>query len=217
MALLVNEIFKGVQGESWFAGLPCVFVRLTGCNLRCNYCDTQYAYKGGQEFSVEELVERAIGYPTFGGTQLVDITGGEPLLQDDTPELAEALLHKAKTVLVDTNGSFDIDILPKGIVRIVDVKCPDSGQSEKMLWENMDRLVKTDEVKFVLQSRRDYEWAKSVLEDYELLQRCMVLFSPAFGILQPRTLAEWMLEDNLTVRLNLQLHKYIWSPDRRGV
>jgi len=217
MALLVNEIFKSVQGESWFAGLPCVFVRLTGCNLRCNYCDTQYAYEDGQEFSVEELVERAIGYPAFGGTQLVAITGGEPLLQDDTPELAEALLQRAKTVLVDTNGSFDIDILPKGIVRIVDVKCPDSGQSEKMLWENMDRLVKTDEVKFVLQSRRDYEWAKSVLEDYELLQRCMVLFSPAFGILQPRTLAEWMLEDNLTVRLNLQLHKYIWSPDRRGV
>ena len=213
MALVVNEIFKSIQGESWFAGLPCVFVRLTGCNLRCNYCDTTYAYEGGEELSVEELLERVEGYTC----PMVDITGGEPLLQDETPELAEALLQKARTVLVETNGSLDIDILPKGIVRIVDVKCPDSGQSEKMFWENMDRLMKTDEVKFVLQSRHDYEWAKSVVDDYELLQRCMVLFSPAFGILPPSTLAEWILADGLTVRLNLQLHKYIWSPDKRGV
>lgn len=213
MTLLVNEIFKSIQGESWFAGLPCVFVRLTGCNLRCSYCDTKYAYEGGEEFAVEQLVQRVAGH----NCPMVEITGGEPLLQDETPELAEALLQNDRTVLVDTNGSFDIDILPKGIVRIVDVKCPDSGQSEKMLWENMDRLVKTDEVKFVLQSKRDYEWAKSVMEDYELLRRCMVLFSPAFGILQPSTLAEWVLADNLTVRLNLQLHKYIWSPDKRGV
>ncbi len=217
MALLVNEIFKSIQGESWFAGLPCVFVRLTGCNLRCKYCDTTYAYDGGEELPVEELVERLAAYPAFGGTQLVEITGGEPLLQGETPELAEALLQKAKTVLVDTNGTLDIGILPKGIVRIVDVKCPDSGQSERMFWENMDRLLRTDEVKFVLQSRRDYEWAKSIVEDYELLRRCMVLFSPAFGTLQPRTLAEWILADNLTVRLNLQLHKYIWSPDKTGV
>jgi len=213
MALVVNEIFKSIQGESWFAGLPCVFVRLTGCNLRCNYCDTTYAYEGGEELSVEELLQRVEAYTC----PMVDITGGEPLLQDETPELAEALLQKARTVLVETNGSLDIDILPKGIVRIVDVKCPDSGQSEKMFWENMDRLMKTDEVKFVLQSRHDYEWAKSVVDDYELLQRCMVLFSPAFGILPPSTLAEWILADGLTVRLNLQLHKYIWSPDKRGV
>lgn len=217
MAVLVNEIFKSIQGESWFAGLPCVFVRLTGCNLRCKYCDTTYAYDGGEELPVEELVERVAGYPAFGETQLVEITGGEPLLQGETPELAEALLQRARTVLVDTNGTLDIDVLPKGIVRIVDVKCPDSGQSDKMLWENMDRLVKADEVKFVLLSRRDYEWAKSVVEDYELLRRCMVLFSPAFGTLQPSTLAEWILDDNLMVRLNLQLHKYIWSPDKTGV
>jgi 7-carboxy-7-deazaguanine synthase len=217
MSLLVNEIFKSIQGESWFAGIPCVFVRLTGCNLRCKYCDTTYAYEGGEELSVEELAQRVAGYPAFGGTQLVEITGGEPLLQGETPELAEALLRKARTILVDTNGTFDIDVLPKGVVRIVDVKCPDSGQSERMFWENMDRLVRTDEVKFVLQSRRDYEWAKSVVEDHELLRRCMVLFSPAFGALQPSKLAEWILADNLTVRLNLQLHKYIWSPDKRGV
>jgi len=213
MALLVNEIFKSIQGESWFAGMPCVFLRLTGCNLRCNYCDTKYAYEEGEEFSVEELVERAARY----NCRMVDITGGEPLLQEETPNLAAALLEKARTILVETNGSFDIDALPKGIVRIVDVKCPDSGQSEKMLWENMDRLLKTDEVKFVVQSRRDYEWAKSVLKEHQLLRRCMVLFSPAFAILHPRELAEWILADNLAVRLNLQLHKYIWSPDKRGV
>jgi 7-carboxy-7-deazaguanine synthase len=217
MALLVTEIFKSIQGESWFAGLPCVFVRLTGCNLRCTYCDTKYAYDGGEKLDVEEVVERVAAYPAFGGTQLVEVTGGEPLLQDETPELAEALLQKAKTVLVETNGSLDIGMLPEGIVRIVDVKCPDSGESAKMLWENMDQLVRTDEVKFVLQSRRDYEWAMSIVEDYELLRQCMVLFSPAFGILQPKRLAEWVLADNLPVRLNLQLHKYIWSPDKRGV
>ncbi len=213
MALVVNEIFKSIQGESWFAGLPCVFVRLTGCNLRCKYCDTKYAYEEGEEFSVEEVVDRVAEY----NCPMADITGGEPLLQDETPELAKALLQNARTVLVETNGSLDIDVLPKGLVRIVDVKCPDSGESEEMLWENMDQLVKTDEVKFVLQSRPDYEWAKSVVQDHELLRRCMVLFSPAFGVLQPRTLAEWILADNLTVRLNLQLHKYIWSPDKRGV
>jgi 7-carboxy-7-deazaguanine synthase len=213
MALLVNEIFKSIQGESWFAGLPCVFVRLTGCNLRCTYCDTQYAYEEGKEYSVEHVVQQVAEHDC----PMVEITGGEPLLQDDTAELAESLLEKTTTVLVDTNGSFDIDILPEGIVRIVDLKCPDSGQSDKMLWENMDRLVKTDEVKFVLQSRRDYEWAKSIVEKYELLRRCMVLFSPAFGLLQPSALAEWILADNLTVRLNLQLHKYIWSPHKKGV
>lgn len=213
MSLKVNEIFKSIQGESWFAGLPCVFVRLTGCNLRCNYCDTKYAYEEGKELSVEEVEEIVGSY----GCPMVDITGGEPLLQDETPELAENLLQKTRAVLVETNGSLDINVLPKGIVRIVDVKCPDSGQSRKMFYENMDGLVKTDEVKFVVQSRQDYEWAKSVVEEYELLRRCMVLFSPAFGILEPRVLAEWMLEDNLPVRLNLQLHKYIWSPDKRGV
>jgi len=213
MSLKVNEIFKSIQGESWFAGLPCVFVRLTGCNLRCTYCDTKYAYEEGEELSVEEVVDKVGSY----GCPMVDITGGEPLLQDETPELASSLLEKAKTVLVETNGTFDIDIMPKGVVRIVDVKCPDSAQSEKMMWENLDRLVKTDEVKFVVQSRRDYDWAKSIVVEYELLRRCMVLFSPAFGILEPRSLAEWMLEDNLTVRLNFQLHKYIWGPDKRGV
>ncbi len=213
MALKINEIFRSIQGESWFAGLPCVFVRLTGCNLRCNYCDTRYAYEEGKELSVEEIEEIVGSY----GCPMVDITGGEPLLQDETPELAKNLLQTSGAVLVETNGSLDINVLPKGIVRIVDVKCPDSGQSSKMFYENMDRLVKTDEVKFVVQSRRDYVWAKSLVEEYELLRRCMVLFSPAFGMLEPRSLAEWMLEDNLSVRLNLQLQKYIWSPDKRGV
>ena len=213
MSLKVNEIFKSIQGESWFAGLPCVFIRLTGCNLRCTYCDTAYAYEEGNELPVEEILERVASY----NCPMVEITGGEPLLQEETPKLAAALLQKARAVLVETNGTLDIDVLPKGIVRIVDVKCPDSGESGKMLWENMGRLVKTDEVKFVLQSRRDYEWAKAIVADYQLLRRCMVLFSPAFGVLEPRVLAGWILEDNLSVRLNLQLHKYIWRPEERGV
>jgi 7-carboxy-7-deazaguanine synthase len=213
MPLKVNEIFKSIQGESWFAGLPCVFVRLTGCNLRCTYCDTTYAYEEGEGLSVEEVLERVASY----NCPMVEITGGEPLLQEETPKLAAALLQKARAVLVETNGTLDIDVLPKGIVRIVDVKCPDSGESGKMLWENMGRLVKTDEVKFVLQSRRDYEWAKAIVADYQLLRRCMVLFSPAFSVLEPRVLAGWILEDNLSVRLNLQLHKYIWRPEERGV
>jgi len=213
MSLKVNEIFKSIQGESWFAGLPCVFIRLTGCNIRCTYCDTAYAYEEGNELPVEEILERVASY----NCPMVEITGGEPLLQEETPKLAAALLQKARAILVETNGTLDIDVLPKGIVRIVDVKCPDSGESGKMLWENMDRLVKTDEVKFVLQSRRDYEWAKAIVADYQLLRRCMVLFSPAFGVLEPRVLAGWILEDNLSVRLNLQLHKYIWRPEERGV
>jgi len=213
MSLKVNEIFKSIQGESWFAGLPCVFIRLTGCNLRCTYCDTAYAYEEGNELPVEEILERVASY----NCPMVEITGGEPLLQEETPKLAAALLQKARAVLVETNGTLDIDVLPKGIVRIMDVKCPDSGESGKMLWGNMDRLVKTDEVKFVLQSRRDYEWAKAIVADYQLLRRCMVLFSPAFGVLEPRVLAGWILEDNLSVRLNLQLHKYIWRPEERGV
>ncbi len=213
MGLKVNEIFKSIQGESWFAGMPCVFVRLTGCNLRCTYCDTKYAYEEGKELSVGQVMELVGSYQC----PMVEITGGEPLLQEDTPALAEALLQKAQTVLVETNGTLNIDILPKRVVRIVDVKCPDSGGSEKMMWENMNRLVKADEVKFVLQSRGDYDWAKSVIGEYGLLRRCMVLFSPAFGILEPRSVAEWVLEDNLMVRLNLQLHKHIWGPGRRGV
>lgn len=213
MPLNVNEIFKSIQGESWFAGLPCVFIRLTGCNLRCTYCDTTYAYEEGEELSVEEVLERVASF----NCPLVEITGGEPLLQEETPKLVAALLRKARAVLVETNGTLDIDVLPKGIVRIVDVKCPDSGESGKVLWENIGRLVKTDEVKFVLQSRRDYEWAKAIVDDYQLLRRCMVLFSPAFGVLEPRVLAGWILEDNLAVRLNLQLHKYIWRPEERGV
>jgi len=213
MSLVVNEIFKSIQGESWFAGLACVFVRLTGCNLRCTYCDTKYAYEEGEKLSLEEVLERVAAYYS----PMVEITGGEPLLQNEATDLADILLKNNKTVLVETNGTLDIDVLPKGAIRIVDVKCPDSGQSDKMLWENMDALVKTDEVKFVLQSRRDYDWAKSVVEEYELLRRCMVLFSPAFRVLNLRTLAEWILDDDLTVRLNPQLHKYIWPPNKRGV
>lgn len=213
MSLKVNEIFRSIQGESWFAGLPCVFVRLTGCNLRCSYCDTTYAYEEGEVLSVDDVLDRV----AVENCPLVEITGGEPLLQDATPELATALLQRARAVLVETNGTLDIDLLPKGVVRIVDVKCPDSGESGKMLWENMGRLVKTDEVKFVLQSRADYDWAKSIVDDNELLRRCMVLFSPAFGILEGRVLAEWILDDNLPVRLNLQLHKYLWGTQERGV
>ncbi len=212
--LKVNEIFKSIQGESTFAGLPCSFVRLAGCNLRCSFCDTTYAYDEGTEMSVEEV----IGAVENLGCNLVEITGGEPLLQKDVCTLADRLLRKKYQVLVETNGSLDIDLLPYGTIRIMDIKCPDSGMSDKMDWDNIRRLKPTDEVKFVISSRMDYEWAKEVIERYGLtggrtdIPVCPVLISPTFGSLEPKEIAEWLLEDNSKARLQLQIHKYIWSP-----
>ncbi|MCX7804565.1 MAG: radical SAM protein [Planctomycetota bacterium] len=211
--LKVNEIFGSIQGESSFAGLPCVFVRLTGCNLRCRYCDTKYAYDEGRDMEIGEIL-RAVG--KMGG-RLVEITGGEPLLQPATPDLAACLLEAGYKVLAETNGSLPIEALPKGVVRIVDVKCPGSGESRKVRWKNLKLLGPEDEVKFVIGSREDYEWARGVVRQFRLEDRSWPLFSPVHGKLPPSNLAEWILADGLRVRLQLQLHKYIWGADRQGV
>ncbi len=208
----VNEIFKSIQGESSYAGLPCSFIRTTGCNLRCSYCDTKYAFEVGEELSVEMILERIKDYKC----DLVEITGGEPLLQKDIYSLTERLLEGGYRVLVETNGSIDIGRLDWRVVKILDLKCPDSGESHRMRWENLGKLKPHDEVKFVLSSRKDYDWAKGIIRKYHLEDRC-ILLSPVFSLLEPEKLASWILQDNLSARLQLQLHKYIWGPMRRGV
>lgn len=211
--LKVNEIFYSLQGESTFAGLPCLFIRLTGCNLRCRYCDTRYAYEEGSEFIMDQLLNQVSNYRC----QMVEITGGEPLLQDEVPDLAKSLINCGKTVLVETNGTLDIGRLPNSVIRIMDLKCPSSNESEKTDWDNIARLKSQDNVKFVIGDRADFDWAITIVEQWSLLHRCHVLFSPVFGVLAPEKLAEWLLETGLPIRFNLQLHKYIWHPNRRGV
>ncbi|MGR3309602.1 MAG: radical SAM protein [Candidatus Brocadiales bacterium] len=210
--LKVNEIFKSIQGESTFAGLLCTFVRLTCCNLRCSFCDTTYAYEEGTEMSLEEVVSEVDNL----GCNLVEITGGEPLLQKDVCALAKHLLEKKYTVLVETNGTININILPRKVIRIVDIKCPDSGMSHKMHWENIYKLRPKDEVKFVICSRMDYDWAKEVIARYSLTDKVVVLISPVFGHLSPKDVTEWLIEDNSKARLQLQIHKCI-SPSSADI
>jgi 7-carboxy-7-deazaguanine synthase len=212
--LTVNEIFYSIQGESTEAGRPCVFVRLTACDLRCSWCDTPYAFHEGGKRSVDEVVEAVERY----GCPLVEITGGEPLLQEDVYELMERLLTRGRTVLLETGGHRPIARVPPAVRKIVDVKCPASGEAAKNDWSNLDRLASGDEVKFVVQDRADYEFARAVIERHRLAGRVRaVLMSPVHGVLDPKTLSEWMLADRLPARLQLQLHKFIWPPDARGV
>ena len=212
--LTVNEIFHSIQGESTHTGRPCVFVRLMACDLRCSWCDTPYAFHEGSRMTVEDVVSRVDAY----GCGVVEITGGEPLLQKDVYPLMRRLLDAGKTVMLETGGHLSVDEVPDGVVRVIDVKCPGSGESEKVHWANLDRLRPGDEVKFVITDRADYEFAREVVSRYALAGRCAaVLFSPVHGVLPPRILAEWILADRLAVRLQLQAHKYVWGADVRGV
>jgi len=212
--LTINEIFHSIQGESTHAGRPCVFVRLTACDLRCSWCDTPYAFHEGRKVEVDEAVRRVKAY----GCPTVEITGGEPLLQPDVYPLMERLLAEGFRVMLETGGHRSIEQVPDGVIRVVDVKCPGSGEAEKNHWPNLDLLRPGDEVKFVLADRRDYDFAKEVVARHGLADRCAaVLFSPVHGVLDPKLLAEWILADRLPVRLQLQAHKYIWGPDVRGV
>ena len=209
----ITEIFHSIQGESSFAGQPCVFVRLTGCPLRCTWCDTEYAFYGGAERSLDAILDQVRGY----GCPLVEVTGGEPLAQPDAFALIARLCDEAYTVLVETSGAIDITPLDRRARVILDVKCPGSGMMDRMHWPNVAALTKKDEAKFVIKDRGDYEWACGIVKQYELTARSHVLFSPVFGTLAPQQLAEWILADRLSVRFQLQLHKLIWEPDRRGV
>jgi 7-carboxy-7-deazaguanine synthase len=212
--VLVTEIFKSIQGESTFAGLPCVFIRLTGCNLRCHWCDTAYAFQGGQTMSAEEILARVRQL----GCSLVEITGGEPLLQAEVPALAEQLLAEGQRVLVETSGERFVGELPRAVVKIVDVKCPGSGESGKFRLENLEALERKDQLKFAILDENDYRYAREFLARHNVRGRVdEVIFAPVFGQLPPRTLAEWILRDGLEVRLGLQLHKFIWEPVARGV
>jgi 7-carboxy-7-deazaguanine synthase len=212
--LTINEIFHSIQGESTYAGRPCVFVRLTACDLRCTWCDTAYAFHEGRKMSLDEIVDAVDAY----GCPLVEITGGEPLLQDDVYPLMDRLLADGRTVMLETGGHRPITRVPPAVVKIVDVKCPGSGESDRNDWANLGRLAPHDEVKFVIQDRTDYEFARDVVARHQLTSRvAAVLFSPVHGVLDAKTLSEWVLGDHLPVRVQLQLHKFIWSPTTRGV
>jgi 7-carboxy-7-deazaguanine synthase len=212
--LTVNEIYRSIQGESTWAGLPCVFVRLTFCDLRCTYCDTTYAFYAGAKMPVSEIVERVLAFDC----PLVEITGGEPLLQGNVLPLMKELCDRGKTVLLETSGAHDISEIDPRVHRIMDLKTPGSGESERNRYANIAALSERDEVKFVIGSREDYLWARQKIAEFDLTDRCgTVLFSPIFGRIDPREIVEWLLEDNLKVRFQLQLHKFIWSPEMKGV
>jgi len=211
--LMVSEIFASIQGETSYAGYPFAFVRLTGCNLRCRYCDTAYAYEGGEALSVQEIVSRVTAF----GLTRVCVTGGEPLLQAEAVPLVAALLERGQRVLVETNGTMPLSGLDPRAVRIMDVKCPHSGEHDRTLWENFRHLTGRDEVKYVIASEDDYRYATEVARRHRRDVRWETLFSPAAGLLSPETLAGWMVRDGLDARLQIQLHKVLWGPDRRGV
>ena len=212
--LTINEIFHSIQGESTHAGRPCVFVRLTACDLRCSWCDTPYAFTEGRKMSLDDVIATVDGYRC----PLVEITGGEPLLQRDVYPLMHRLLDEGRTVMIETGGHISIEEVPAPVIKIVDVKCPGSGESHRNHWANLEQLAPHDEVKFVIKDRTDYEFAREVVNRHQLIGRvAAVLFSPVHGVLDAKALAAWILEDGLEVRLQVQVHKYIWGADVRGV
>lgn len=211
--LKINEIFKSIQGESSHTGLPCVFVRLTGCNLRCTWCDTEYAFYEGKGMTVEDVVDAV----EQCGISLVEITGGEPLMQKEVIPLMQTLLEKNYTVMLETGGALPIDEVPEQVIKIMDLKCLGSGEVSKNNYENLRHLTLRDEVKFVILDREDYDWSKRILSEYSIPQKAQVLFSPVYGKLDLKDLVQWVLEDNLPVRIQTQLHKVIWSKDAIGV
>ncbi len=213
MALKVNEIFYSIQGESTQAGRPCVFVRLTYCNLRCTYCDTEYAFYRGSERSIDEILEEVAAYRC----RLVEVTGGEPLIQRETTQLLERLLADGYEVLLETSGAWPIEHVPDGVRIIMDFKTPGSGMVANNRWQNLQHLDSDDEIKFVVCDRADYDWARGVIGEHDLTARHCVLLSPSHDELDPRLLSEWVLADGLPVRVQLQIHKFIWSPSARGV
>ena len=209
----ICEIFTSIQGESSYAGVPCIFIRVTGCNLRCTYCDTSYAYSEGRELTEQEILSEVSRI----GLNVVEITGGEPLLQHDVPRLVRRLIDDGHTVLIETNGSQDIKGIDTRAIIILDMKTPDSGMSGEMRISNLAYLKPVDELKFVIASRDDYEWSRNFIREHSVIGKCTILFSPVFGELDPQDLSRWVIEDRLEVRLNVQLQKYIYGPDRRGV
>ena len=210
--LKINEIFYSIQGESSFNGMPCIFIRLTYCNLRCNYCDTEYAFYEGKDMSIEDIIHEIQQYDC----KLVEVTGGEPLMQKECINLMRTLLNKNYQVMLETGGSLPLNEVPKKVIKIVDFKCPSSNMSKKNDWSIIKDLNSKDEVKFVIADKDDYQWTKKKINQYNLSEQT-ILFSPVHDILDPKILSDWILKDNLKVRLQMQLHKYIWSPETKGV
>jgi 7-carboxy-7-deazaguanine synthase len=208
----INEIFYSIQGESSYAGFPCVFIRLTYCNLRCTYCDTEYAFYEGKDLTIDEIINEVDKF----NCNLVEITGGEPLIQKNVHGLIQELFNHNYEVLIETGGHLDIAELDKRVKIILDIKCPSSGESEKVLWSNLHNLNSGTEVKFVIGDKADFDWALSKIEQYNINQN-KILFSPVFGELENKELAKWILDSNLAVRMQLQMHKYIWHPEKKGV
>ena len=211
-SLQITEIFHSLQGESTHAGKPCVFVRLTGCSLRCGYCDTKYAYFGGRNMTVDEVLTSVVTYPT----RLVEITGGEPLEQEAAIPLMERLIGEGYTVMIETGGHVALDPVPDEVIKIVDVKCPGSGEGGTFRMENLEQVQRRDEFKFVISSRDDYEWSLRFYLQYLASRPQTVLFSPVHDVMEAVKLARWILADGIDVRLQLQVHKHIWGPDSPG-
>ena len=211
--LKVNEIYFSIQGESTKAGLPCVFIRLTYCNLRCTYCDTEHAFYDGKDLSIEEILTEVKKY----NSNIVEVTGGEPLVQIESLDLMRTLCDEGFEVLLETSGSLPIKDVDSRVKIIMDLKCPSSNMMKKNLYENLNFIKPLDEIKFVIGTKEDYEWTKEIIEKYKLNNKCEVLFSVVFGSLEPLTLVNWILEDKLKVRFQLQMHKFIWSPETKGV
>ena len=211
--LRVIEIYASIQGESTWTGKPCVFVRLAGCNLRCTWCDSEFTFTGGEHQSIESVADEACAH----GIDLIEVTGGEPLAQRQVLPLMQRLLDRNKTVLLETSGSIDISTVPLGVHIILDVKCPDSGESDANLISNFDHLQPSTEIKFVIASRADFDWAVALCREHTKLQSHELLFSPAYGKVEPSDLVYWLLESGLDARFQLQVHKVIWPPDARGV
>ena len=213
MSLKVNEIYYSIQGESTHVGRPCIFIRLTYCNLRCTYCDTEYAFYEGKDIEIPEIMATIKQW----NCNLVEVTGGEPLFQDECIDLLNELTNQNYEVLLETGGSLSISDVPIEIVRIVDFKCPSSGMEKKNLWSIVNDLQPHDEVKFVIGDREDFDWAKEMLNKYSLNEKCSILFSPTFGKIDPSLIVEWILEGDIPVRMQLQMHKHIWESEVKGV
>ena len=213
MILQINEIYYSIQGESSFSGLPCIFIRLTYCNLRCSYCDSEYTFYEGNDMSINAILDKIKGYTC----KLVEVTGGEPLFQKGCIELLQELIDLDYKVLLETSGSLTIKDVPKKVINIIDFKCPSSNMKKKNLWDNINYLTLNDEVKFVIGDRKDYDWAKNKIKKYNLTNICKVLMSPTYNQIESRMITEWILEDNLDIRFQIQLHKEIWPEEKRGV
>ena len=213
MKLMINEIYHSIQGESSYTGQPCIFIRLTYCNLRCSYCDSEYTFHEGEDMSINDILDRIKNYPC----NLIEVTGGEPLFQKNCITLLNTLVERGYTVLLETSGSLSIKNVPNKVINIIDFKCPSSNMEKKNLWDNINYLKNSDEVKFVIGDYNDYKWTKQKINKYDLIKKCTILISPIYKEIEPSKLTEWILKDNLDVRLQIQLHKEIWPDEKRGV